>query len=91
MTKLEKLLADLCPDGVEYVPLGEIVPSAGGVRIAIIPEPSSWGVLWAIAQKNGVMRHIRHLLLKKEHFLSNSRLVCLKAGYCEAISPGGVA
>jgi type I restriction-modification system DNA methylase subunit len=40
-----------------------------------LPVRSSRNVLWAIAQKNGIMWHIRHALLKKRLFLSNARLV----------------
>ena len=33
MTKLEQLLNDLCPDGVEYKKLGEVAPVLRGVRV----------------------------------------------------------
>ena len=33
MTKLERLIAELCPDGVEYKPLNQIATMARGVRV----------------------------------------------------------
>jgi hypothetical protein len=43
-----------------------------------------------IAQKNGILWHICHVLLKKRLFLSNTRLVCLKAAYFEATAQGDI-
>lgn len=33
MSRLEELLQTLCPDGVEYVKLGDVAPPIRGVRV----------------------------------------------------------
>lgn len=32
MNKIDKLIAELCPNGVEYKPLGEVVTSLPGLK-----------------------------------------------------------
>ena len=33
MTKLDRLIAELCPDGVEYVKLNDVAPPQRGIRV----------------------------------------------------------